>query len=226
MELSNLIFLIMLIASAASMLAFGIYSRRFSTNPASLPYLLLMASAAGWSLTYALFLSTSNLQEKIFWQNIRFIFLPFLPVLELWLVLAFLKRDKWIAGWRLGILCIIPSISVLLALTSQYHMLFKYHNELIESSGFLILSVSNGAFFTVHLIYSYILIFTAFILVIFIHDTAHKIYRKQQILLCLALFTPVIISFLFDIGISPIPGINPTPAFPMKIYIKLVDSNH
>jgi PAS domain S-box-containing protein len=171
-----------------------------------------MASAAAWSLSYALFLSADNLQEKIFWQSIRFIFLPFLPVFELWLVLAFLKRDTWIAGWRLGILCIIPSANVILALTSQYHTLFKYQYEIVESGGFLTLSASYGSFYTIYLLYSYILNFTALMFVLFIHDTAHKIYKKQQVLLCLALFIPVIPSFMFDIGITPIPGVNPTPA--------------
>jgi len=209
----SLIFSLLLITSAVIMLGFGLYSIRYTTNPATIPYQLLMFFAAGWSLIYALELSSSTLPVKIFWHNAKFIFLPFLSVFELWMVLAFLRRESWISGWRFGILCIIPSLATLLALSSPIHSFFRYTFELIQIGEFSVLKYAAGPFLQIYLIYSYILIFLAFFLLVFMRDETHRIYLKQRIILALALFLPVTIAFSYDVGLTFIPGVNPAPAF-------------
>jgi PAS domain S-box-containing protein len=209
---SQILFLL-LVTSAVFMLGFGLYSRRYTTNPATVPYQLLMYFAAGWSLTYALELSSPTLPVKIFLHNVKFIFLPFLSVFELWLVLTFLRRENWVSGWRFGLLCIIPSLATLLALSSPLHSFFRYNFELIQAGEFSVLKYAPGPFLQIYLIYSYILIFLAFFLLVFIRDETHRIYLKQRIMLALALFLPVIIAFSYDVGLRFIPGVNPAPAF-------------
>ena len=39
---------------------------------------------------------TTSLPLRVFYHNLRFLFLPFLSVLELWLVLAYVNRTEWI----------------------------------------------------------------------------------------------------------------------------------
>lgn len=210
--MTGLLFLLMLIASASFMIALGVYSRRFEFNPASLPYQLLMFFAAFWSLTYVMDLATYNLPVKIFWQEMRFLVLPFFSVLELWLVLAFLRRDSWISGLRLWALCILPGICAILALTSTHQTLFRYNYELITTGILPLLKWTNGPVFTIYVIYTYILLFISLALLIFIRDEAHKTFNYQRILLFIALGFPTVTSLLFDAGISPIQGINFTPA--------------
>ncbi len=194
------------------MLAFGIYSRRYASHPSVLPYQLLMYCAAAWPLTYALELSSHTLQEKILWHNIRFIFLPFLSILELWLVLTFIRRDTWISGWKIFALCTIPSITVLFALTSQYHLFFRHHYQMKDMGDFLVLTMNPGPWYYIHIIYSYSIIILAFLILFFVRNDSHRIFVNQKVFLSLALFVPVIISFTYDAGYTPIPGINPTPA--------------
>ena len=213
MTVTGFLILFMFIASAACMMGLGIYCRRFSSNPASVPYQLLMFCAAFWSLLYALDLVTNALPMKVFWQETRFIFIPFMPVLELWLVLTFLKRDLWISGWKLYGLFIIPVFTVIIALTSQYHTLFRYTYEIIESGMFTTLKFSTGPFFVIYSVYSYTIMVLAFVLLLVIHGESHKFYTRQRILLSIALFTPVLITFTADIGITPVQGVNFSPAF-------------
>ena len=69
--------------------------------PAAVPYTLLMFSAAAWAILYALDLLTASLPLKILFHNLRFLVLPFFAILELWLVIAYVKRTEWLRK-RLG----------------------------------------------------------------------------------------------------------------------------
>ncbi len=207
------IYLLMLIASAACMMGLAVYSRRFHANPASIPYQLLMFCAAMWALLYAMDLSTTDFPMKIFWQETRYLFLPFIPVLELWMVLTFLKKETWISGLKLLSLCLIPCITVIMAFTSQYHTLFRFNYELIDTGLFIALKVSNGPFYYLNITYTYILIAVALFLLITTKNETHQTYQMQRILLFIALLFPVVIAFVFDMGMTPLRGVNLTPVF-------------
>ena len=85
----------MLLVSSISMGALGLYGIKFSRRiPAALPYSLLMFAAAGWAIFYALDLSTSSLSQKVLYHNLRFLFLPFIPLLELWLVIVYVRKPE------------------------------------------------------------------------------------------------------------------------------------
>ena len=102
--------------------------------PAATPYVLLMFCAAAWAVLYALDLLTPSLPLRIFYHNLRFLFLPFFSVLELWLVLAYVKKTEWLRRDWAALVLIIPVIASILALTSPYHTLFRY-NFSISTAG-------------------------------------------------------------------------------------------
>src|SRR5512145_3013459 len=86
----------MLFVSGISMAAVGLYARRFVGRvPAATPFILLMFGAAAWSILYALDLLTTDLPLRVFYHDLRFVFLPFISVLELWLVLAYVNKTGW-----------------------------------------------------------------------------------------------------------------------------------
>ena len=158
------LFLLSLILSASIMISLGLYSRRFKDNPVVLPYQILMFCAAYWALNYALDLSTASLPLKIFWQETRFLVNPFISVIDIWLVLAFLHKTEWIRGWRWKALLIIPTITAILAVTSRFHTLFRYQYQ-IDLTGPLptLLSV-NGPWYDIFILYSYLFIISGLVL--------------------------------------------------------------
>jgi len=201
----------MLILSGISMACLGWYGRRFADRiPAAVPYTLLMASAAAWALLLAVELLAGSLPLKILFHNLRFLFLPFIAVFELWLVIAFVKRTEWLRkDWAIAVL-IIPVAAALLGITSPLHSLFRY-NFSIESSGpVTVLQYSESPFFSLYILYSLVLLILAIIILIVESRKRKTLWEEQTILLLIALGFPTVINYLFVFGVTPLPGVNMT----------------
>lgn len=212
-EIVPFLFLLMLVSSASAMICLGVYSRRFPGNPAVLPFQILMFSVAYWALNYAIELSIVHLSLKIFVQEIRFVVISFIGVIDLWLVLLILDKAEWVKGWRWKSLFIIPVIIVLSALTSEYHTLFRYNYGVDLTGPLPTLTFLNGPLYYIHIGYTYLLIIIGFALLLFSRGESHRIYQKQRILLFGALAFPIILDILFQFSWTPIHGVNPTPIF-------------
>jgi PAS domain S-box-containing protein len=207
------LFILMLFVSGISMAAVGWYARRFTARvPAATPFILLMFGAAAWSILYALDFLTTTLPLRIFYHNLRFLFLPFLSVLELWLVIAYVNRMEWLRrDWTLPAL-VIPFISALLAITSPYHTLFQYGFSISTNGPVPVLLYSQGWFYQIYLLYSYILLALAIILLVTESRKRGTAREMSTLLLLTALAFPTVISYLSEYFHIPFPGINLTPA--------------
>lgn len=204
----------MLIFSGISMAAVGIYARRFVDRvPAATPFILLMFCAAGWSVLYVLDLMTSTLWPRVMYHNLRFIFLPFFSVLEVWLVLAYVNRTEWIRrDWGI-IAAVIPVIAALLALTSPWHTYFRYNFILNMSGPVPVLQYSEGPFFVLYFWYSFILLVLAVVLLITESRKRGTLWEMPTVLLLIALAFPTVLNYLFTFFPGGFSGINPSPAF-------------
>lgn len=202
----------MLILSGISMAYLGWYCRRFALRiPAAVPYTLLMFFAAAWTILYALELSSGSLNLKIIFHNLRFLFLPFFSVLELWLVIAFVKRTEWLKRDWAALVLIIPVAAAILAVTSPFHTLFRY-NFTIDSSGPLtVLHYAESPFYTLYSLYSLVLLILAIVILIAGSQKRGTLWMEQTVLLLIALAFPTVINYLFVIGLTPVPGVNMAP---------------
>ncbi len=212
-EIVPFLFLMMLICSASAMICLGLYVRRFPHNPAVLPYQILMFSLAYWSLNYALDLSTVDLSTKVFLHETRFIVNPFLGIVDIWLILTFLNKSKWLRGWYWKALLIIPIITVGVALSSRYHTLFRYNYGVDLSGPLPTLTFINGPWYFIHIGYTYLLVTIGLLLLLLTKEESNRIYRIQRILLFGALILPIFLDLIFQVGGTPIHGVNPAPIF-------------
>jgi PAS domain S-box-containing protein len=202
----------MLFISGISMACLGLYGKRFVGRvPAATPYVLLMFSAGAWAVLYALDLLTQNLPLRVLFHNLRFLFLPFFSILELWLVLAYVKKTGWLRrDWAFGVL-VIPVIAAVLALTSPYHDLFRYSFSINMTGPVTVLQYSESAFYTFYSLYSLVLLALAVILLV--TETRKKgiLREPQTVLLILALALPTMVNYLSTFGLTPFPGVNMAP---------------
>jgi PAS domain S-box-containing protein len=201
----------MLILSGISMACLGLYARRFSKRiPAAIPYTLLMFSASAWALLYAFEILTSSLQLKILFHNLRFLILPFIAVLELWLVLAFVKKPEWLRkDWAAAVL-IIPVAAAILGITSPLHSLFRYNFSIDSSGPVTLLQYTDSPFFSLYILYSLVLLIIAMAILIVESRKRGTLWEEQTILLLVALAFPTVVNYLFVFKITPIPGVNMT----------------
>ncbi len=185
----------------------AVYCHNHREVPAARPLEMMMWISAGWGIDYALELSTESLFLKIALMQVRFLFIPFLTYFELSFVLHYLKRTDLIAGWRRGLLLIVPSLTVVLAMTTQYHPLFRSGFYLDQTGPIPILFFSNGIGFQVYLVFCYILILISLTLLLVVRPEGHTLFRRQRLLLFVGILFPTIFDILFNLGLSPIRGL-------------------
>ena len=201
----------MLILSGISMACLGLYGRRFADRiPAAVPYMLLMFSAFAWAFLYALELLSESLPLKILFHNLRFLILPFIAVIELWLVLAFVNRTEWLRkDWAAAVL-IIPVAAAILGSTSPFHTLFRYNFSIDSYGSVSVLHYTESPFYSLYIFYSLLILIFAIVILIVESRKRKTLWQEQTILLLIALAFPTVINYLFIFGLTPIKGVNMT----------------
>ncbi len=203
----------MLFLSGISMAAVGLYARRFTGRvPAATPFIILMFCAAAWSVLYALDLLTDSLPLRIFYHNLRFLFLPFIAVIELWLVLAYVKKSGWLRRDWAAMVLVIPVIAAILAITSPYHTLFRYNFSISTTGPVPVLQYAESPFYMLYFVYSFVLLALAILLLIIESRKQGTLREMPTILLLIALAFPTVLNYISQIFQIPFPGVNLTPA--------------
>jgi PAS domain S-box-containing protein len=203
----------LLIVSGISMAAIGLYARRFVGRvPAATPFILMMFCAAAWAILYALDLLAPTLPSRIAFHNLRFLFLPFFSVLELWLVLAYVNRTGWIRKDWAALVLVIPVVAVILAITSAFHTHFHYNFSIDYTTPLPVLLYSESLFYQVYFLYSFILLALAVILLVTESRRQGTLREMPTILLLVALAFPTVLNYISQIYQVPFHGINLTPA--------------
>lgn len=174
-------------------------------------FVILMLSMALWSIFYAGELGSMDLNSKYSFARLQYLGMAITPVA--WFMfsaeycgisLHYIRRIE-------KFLFIVPGLTYLSVLTSDYHS-FHYNGYSLDLSGaFPFLIFDHGPFFWVFCVYSFILIFLGLLFFIrqFIHAGAP--YRAQAgISLCGAVM-PVVGNLLHvgDVGIFAL--LDPTP---------------
>ena len=183
----------------------ALYARRFRALPSARPFILLTELAALGTLIYALNIATPSLPLKILWHQLQYLLMIFIPPLALVLALEYTGQSQWLTRKRLAWLASVPSLLVLLWLTTPYHTLLRYDFRVDVSGPFPIMLFARGPFFWVYLVYSYMLLLIACwqLLVAF---PLRTMYFYNALLLIAGLLIPVAINVLFQLGLTPIRG--------------------
>jgi PAS domain S-box-containing protein len=146
------------------------------------------------------------------YHNLRFLFLPFIAVLELWLVVAYVKRTEWIRhDFALGIL-VVPVITVILALTSPFHTLFRYNFHIDTTTPIPVLAFDESLWFPFYSAYSFAILFLAIVLLMAETRRQGTMWEMPTLLLLAALAFPTVLNSITQYAQIPFPGINLTPA--------------
>jgi len=161
-----------LLASTIISLAIGIYAWNHRKNSGAVPLTFLMFACATWSIFYALELCSTELQSKLFFTDLEYIGITLLPVAWLALALEFSGRGSWLSFKKIGLLVIIPIITIILVWTNSYHKLIYRDVQIDFINGYPILEIVEGSWYWVNVAYSYALILIATLLIIeaFIHS--------------------------------------------------------
>lgn len=173
--------------------------------PGTPAFALTMVAVAGWSFCYALILGLPGLSGKLLWLKMEYLGGLFVPAIWFVFALQFAGYDKWVTCRNLGLLSIIPLITVILTWTNEAHHLVWRNVALDVGGSFPRLDVTLGGWFALYAVYAYVLLLVATSRLIHAFSHARGVYRRQIAILLIATLIPWVgnVSYIFDLGPFP-----------------------
>jgi signal transduction histidine kinase len=204
------IFSFILILIGTLSLALAITGWRLRPAPGALPFAAMMGAAALWSFTYGFEISTTDYLIGIIILSIEIVAIAVIPVFWLLFVLEYTGRDQLITDKIILLLLIIPAIAIIAFITAPiFHLYFTAFTP-NKMNGFIKWTFTYGPVFLIHVVYSLILVFSGFIVIIeqYIEFPA---YRKQIAALIIAWLIPTATVIMDAADMNPILGLDITP---------------
>ncbi len=200
-----------LVMSAAIATLLGIYSWRHRDVPGAGPFVLAMICVIVWALAAALETPALDLPTKLFWFKVKFLVVPFLPLIILLTVLQYLGRDQWLRWQRVVPLAIVPGLAAMLFWTNELHGWMWRDIHLDTSGASAVISRTQGPAFLIYVAYSYIL--SIGIPALLLHALWNKpsIYRGQTLTMLIGIAIPLTGDILYQLGSGPWRGYDLAP---------------
>ena len=201
-----------LIAAAAITAALALAAVRRRHVPGATEFAWLMATAAWWSLCYALELASADLPTLMIWTNAKFLGVAFLPVAWFAFALQYSGRERWLTLRNVALLSAVPLMTQLVIWTDPLHHLFRHEFALDTSGAWLTLTVTTqGTWFWVHTVYSYLLLVLGMVMLMQGLVRSARLYRGQAISLLVGALVPWVVNVLYTFGLTRYVRLDPTP---------------
>ena len=185
-----------------------LFSLKFKDVPEAKYFQAAILIGMSWAILYGLELNAVLLSDKVFFAKVRFLFLPFISLTYLLMAASHAGKTFWLSRKNILVLSIIPVLTVLVMLTSDYTHLFRYDFDVRDVGDFSVLTFTNGPWYWVHVSYQYLLSMLSVALLIGTMKSPRSIYSKQASILIFGTLVPTVIDLLFNLGITPVQGYN------------------
>ncbi|MCB9421345.1 MAG: GAF domain-containing protein [Ardenticatenaceae bacterium] len=203
------IFSILLFAGSiiSCILIYLAWRDRNLANP--IPFSLFMFATIVWSIAYAFIIDSLSIESKVFWLKMGYWGTSAAPVIWLIFILQYTHRQKYLTRRVLILLSIIPTITILLCWTNEFHLLV-WKSIYVDGNN-RILTFEFGIWNWVFVIYSYLLILSGTFLLI---RTLAKLLTPapgQIVTLLFGALLPLTGNLMFVTGVNPVKPLDPTP---------------
>ncbi len=170
---------------------------------------LFITSAMFWALTSALEWYVALPDDKAFWSQISYF--GIINVVPAWFCysLAYCGYSRFLTSRSIVLLWTIPVISLILALTNQYHGLNWPSYRLVDHPLGDYMYYEHGPSFWVLTVYLYILNIAYSVLMIRQSQKMFRAYRQQSVILFFSVVIPWAGNFLYNARIVTVIDLTP-----------------
>lgn len=167
---------------------------------------LFMVSISVYGLGYSMELSSLTLSEMIFWSKISYLGLFAFPTLFLIFVLQYANHEKWLAKRYIFLMFLVPSILLFAKLTDGiYHLV--YARTWVDTGGMIPqLGFIRGPIYP-FAAYTFLPIVIGVLLLLQKQKNLTSLYREQINWIVLSVMIPVLVFFMYMLGIQPLPSL-------------------
>lgn len=211
MDLKYIPYLVPLLTAAVISIVLSIHGLRRRHAPSAIPFVFLMFFVAQWSLCYAFELGATNLQTKVFWTKLKYLGIVIVPVAWLFFTIKYSGRKEWLKLKKIGLIAIVPLVTLLMVWTNDFHGLFWSTVRLDQDPSFPVQFSPYGPWFWVHTLYSYLLLVFGTILIIRALMVSPYLNRGQAVTLLISVLAPWVGNALSIYDLSPFPDLDLTP---------------
>lgn len=183
------------------------YFRR-SEIPSAKVFILYTAALSIYTFGYAIELASNTLEQMKFWTTVEYIGMPFSASLGLILMIKYTGRT--LSKKVTAALFVIPSITLCMVATNDFHHLFYKKVWLREDSPVPLMDIAVGQWYVVHGAFTFSCLLCACLILIGQWKHTKKMYRRQLLTLITSQIIPMVAAFLYLLGLTP-GGMDPVP---------------
>ncbi len=172
-------------------------SKSLKRSSTTLFFTLCVSAASLWSFFAGLHLISPGFEAKVFWSDLTYVGIAPLPVAWILLALSYSGNRSSIPTKTIALLCVIPTITMLLVVTNgMHHWIFGAATPL-NTSEFSSFSRYYGPWFWMHTAYSYALILLGIgLFTRSMFDTKGH-FRKQALIMLVGSLIPLVFNALY-----------------------------
>jgi PAS domain S-box-containing protein len=174
-------------------------------------FILVMISIFIWSLTDSLGLASSDLGMKIFFAKMAYIGIVSISPMIFLFFYNYLQSENKLNFSSYIALWIVPVTVFVLALTNECHLLIWPSIALVSRTNGIFAIYEHGIGVYGHMLFSYSLILYVLYMLLKIAYRHKQVYRKQAIIMIVAMLVPFLGNFLYIFKINPLTFIDLTP---------------
>lgn len=182
-------------------------------RPGATPFTGMMAVASVWSAGYAAALLTPAGRPglRLFFEQFQWFGIVLAPVFVLLFFAEYtgfdaLQRPAVVAG-----LLIVPTVTLALVWTSQYHPLLWMDSSYQVVDGVNVASQRFGPWYWVNLLYTYLLLGAGVALLLYTVTRSERSFSAATLALLVGIATPTLANLLSVLGYAIYPGLDMTP---------------
>ncbi|HEY0897675.1 MAG TPA: histidine kinase N-terminal 7TM domain-containing protein, partial [Sphingobacteriaceae bacterium] len=164
----------------------------------------MMMSATGiWGITYGMQFTTSSFDQIMFWTYLEYVGIAVLPPLWLIFTITYAGKEKFLTRNRILALFLVPIATVVMVSTNEYHHL-HYRSLILNTSGPLpVIEFEAGIWYWIFMGYFYVMLLIGAYLMIEKYRKSDAIFRKQNNIILLGAFLPVVFNVFYQAGYRP-----------------------
>ncbi len=178
-------------------------------QPGAWPLGVLMLGVALWSLGAALEMAAVTLVDKMQWAKVLYIGIVMVP--GAWFYFALQYSGRAISLRAVGWLVLEPVLVLIAVWNDALHSFYWQRIEIVQESGFSVLSLTQGTGFWLHATYSYVLLLVGLVALVRRYLRTHGPYKKQIAALIAASTVPWLANIIYLLSLSPFPLLDLTP---------------
>ncbi len=147
---------------------------------------------------YALELSSADAASILTWLKIEYLGLAFLPLAVLHLVIIYLGQDRhpmWSGQWLL-LLGIPAVVTILLAMTNEFHEAIWVDLRAQTWQGYAIAAFDMGYWYVFNVLYQYLVLAGALALLVNAYQEAQGVYKQHIAVIIAGLVMPALLSLV------------------------------